>query len=558
MTRSDRDIERLLEKAGQQLASGAPLKAAGLYQKALDQRPGDLEVMTELARALETGDELLPACKLYDQIIQLGGGSADLWVATGRCLFELGEFAQSIDAFDRALALDRENAEATHSQARAYFRLGELDRAIRLLRRADQLTDGIGSFLSLASILPNAPGASQREILETRQQLGSRLAESQDPRQRPLRQGTGEPAKVGFLSSFFTSANYMKPVWAVLNELDRDRFEIHLLIDDPGDRKQLVGYKEFTSDKSHRTTGLDNAQLAHKIAELGIDLLVDLNAYASPERVGLFASPPAPIVAGWFNSYATSGMPGIDYIIGDENVVTRREEKFYSEKVVRLPLSYLTFTVAHDTPPVVERTPCSGGAPFTFGSLITQYKITPQVIAAWSKILRRSPGSRLLLANRALGSIENRNWLAARFEKHGIGADRLLLLPPADHLTYLRYYDRIDLALDGFPYNGGTTTMEAIWQGVPVLTFNGDRWASRTSQSILLQTHLAEFVAPNLRGMIKAAVRLANAPETPARLSEIRRHMRAELEQSSACDGAAAAREMAKLFDRLLDGEIPA
>ena len=121
----------------------------------------------------------------------------------------------------------------------------------------------------------------------------------------------------------------------------------------------------------------------------------------------------------------------------------------------------------------------------TFGSFASAHKITDPVVAAWSRILLGAPTARLLLRNQLLNEPSNRLALMARFARHGVTPDRLLLSGGAEHFDFLRGYDDVDIALDTFPYNGGTTTTEALWQGVPVLTFNGDRWASRTSRSLL-------------------------------------------------------------------------
>ncbi len=221
----------------------------------------------------------------------------------------------------------------------------------------------------------------------------------------------------------------------------------------------------------------------------GVQILVDLSAYSVPQRLPLFTQHVAPVTIAWFNAFATSGLPGFDYIVGDERVVYDGEERFFTEKILRLPMSYLTFEVTHAAPPIVPP-PCLQNRYLTFGSLVSQYKITPPVLDAWAEILRRTDGTRLLLANTALRSIHNRSYVLERFTERGVDAERLILEGPAEHFAYLEKYNRIDVALDAFPYNGGTTTMEAIWQGVPVLTFAGDRWASRTSQSLLHETPL--------------------------------------------------------------------
>ena len=130
--------------------------------------------------------------------------------------------------------------------------------------------------------------------------------------------------------------------------------------------------------------------------------------------------------------------------------------------------------------PPISDPPCLSKTGVTFGSLASQYKLTNEVIAAWSQILSLTPNSSLLLKNKHLASSTTQEFVRTLFAKCGIAAERILLEGPSEHYEFLQAYERIDLALDPFPYNGGTTTTEAIWQGVPVITFAGDRWASRT------------------------------------------------------------------------------
>jgi predicted O-linked N-acetylglucosamine transferase (SPINDLY family) len=170
------------------------------------------------------------------------------------------------------------------------------------------------------------------------------------------------------------------------------------------------------------------------------------------------------------------------------------------------------------------------------------------VIAAWSTILRQAPGARLLIRNRALGEPSNRTALCERFRRHGILSEQLRLDGPADHAAFLAAYAEVDIALDPFPYSGGTTTMEALWQGVPVLSFNGDRWASRTSRSLLLAAGLADWCRPDLADYIAQAVALARSPATPTMLARLRETMRARLLASPVCDTAGLCRAIEALY----------
>jgi predicted O-linked N-acetylglucosamine transferase (SPINDLY family) len=342
----------------------------------------------------------------------------------------------------------------------------------------------------------------------------------------------------------------MKPVWGLINRHDRIAFRIDLLSDKKSD-SSMSGYKPFPTDTITDVSSLNDAQLAEFIASREIDILVDLSAYSHQRRLSFFLQKIAPITIAWFNMFATSGFPGFDLIVGDKHVVLSEEEPFYTEQVVRLPCSYLTFQVNYEVPDVAPL-PCLASGRFTFGSLVSQYKITPPVIDAWAEILRRCPESRLLLANSELKSPSNRSYLIDKLVSRGIEPERLLLLPPAPHHTYLKYYDQIDLALDAFPYNGGTTTMEALWQGVPVLTKNGDRWAARTSQSLLLESHLSGFVASDQSAYIEQAVQWATHKSSWLELSTLRNNMREQLLASRVCDCDLLTREMESLFRRCL------
>lgn len=547
------DGEAVLENAAQAIRDGRPDRATEILQAALQVDPTNRDCLAALANVLRTSGRRKEAFSIYNRLIALGDVSAATWNTVGEALVSGREYAQAVGFFRESLSVE-ENAGARHNLGQALFKLGEIDEAVEHLEAAARASGEAVAWTALASVVPGAPGTSADGILALRRDFADWLAASplaahaKPP--TPRHRMAGERIRIGYVSSWFTGANYMKPVWALINNHDRSRLQVHLFSDSPPDA-ELVGYDPDPDDRLHSTGDLDNTQLAEIISGQGIDVLIDLNAYSTPRRLGLFTAPPAPVTAGWFNMYATSGLPGFHYIIGDDEVVKPGEDAHYSETVLRLPMSYLTFITAHRTPPVVDP-PCLANGHITFGSLITQYKMTGQVIAAWANILNDAPTARLFLANRAMEQTENRNWLAGRFAEHGVDPDRIDIAGGAPHYEYLKNYDRMDFALDAFPYNGGTTTMEAIWQGVPVLTFDGDRWASRTSQTLLKRTHLGGYVAESCQAMVAQAIRLASDPGTPAELQRLRHAMRGELEHAPVCDAPALARAMEELLEDAL------
>jgi len=234
----------------------------------------------------------------------------------------------------------------------------------------------------------------------------------------------------------------------------------------------------------------------------------------------------------WLGYVGTTGLATMDYLIGDRFVTPAEDDRFYREAVYRLPGSYLCFS-----PPAVPietaSLPCLQGAPITFGSCNSLYKLTEHVLDLWARILLAVPGSRLLLKNYHLTKPVFADQIIGRLARSGIGEERLLLSDAAPRDEILATYNQIDIALDPFPYGGGTTTAEALWMGVPVITWRGDRFVGRVSESILTTAGMSEFVATSTDEYVDKAVALA--ADLP-RLAALRAGLRDRLVQSPLCD----------------------
>ena len=236
-------------------------------------------------------------------------------------------------------------------------------------------------------------------------------------------------------------------------------------------------------------------------------------------------------------------MEAFDYAVADRVVLPPAEEPWCTERVLRLDGSYLAFGVSYRVPEVALP-PSSRGQPFTFGCLAPQYKISPAVVAVFARILVRAPHSRLLLRNVCLDDVGNRAAIRRQFTRLGVKAAQLRLEGFAHHYSFLKTYDRIDVALDTFPYSGGTTTMEALWQGVPILALAGDRWVARIAASLLQAAGLGEWVLPNRSEFIRRAVQLASSAAEAERLFGLRATMRRKLAASAACQSGSLCRQL--------------
>ena len=460
----------------------------------------------------------------------------------GSALLDTDREAEAIESLERAHALEPEHPGALHNLGKAQHRLGLVDEAVASFRAALDVNDDAVHRGARATIIPGAPSAANADVLEARRAFAERDLPS--PRFRFPEQRTPGPLRVGYLSSFFDSANWMKPVWGLVNRHDRDAVAVHLLSDATEAECAASGYRPDARDTFVSIRRLDNDRAAERIAAAELDLLVDLNAFSAPGRLPLVASRPTRGVAGWFNHFATTGSAAYDYLIGDPVVIRPDEEPYYTEGILRVPGTYLTFDVAYPVPPV-EEAPARRNGCVTFGCFASHYKLTPEVLRAWAAILDGAPGARLLVKNRTLAADCNRTALLERFRVHGVDPERIALEPGAPHFDYLAAYARVDVALDPYPYNGGTTTSEALWQGVPVLCIEGDRWAARQGASLLRAAGLDEFVARDEADYLARGIELGRGFE------DGRLELRERLAASRMMDTKAFARDMERLYARM-------
>jgi tetratricopeptide (TPR) repeat protein len=556
---SEAGVARLIKTATDLFSKENNTEALTHLSEAVARYPHDDVLATKHADALRLNSQFGKAVAEYRRALGLDETNFDAWYGLGLADYELGADGEAAESFRRALALTA-NVSAVHLElGKALFYLGEIDAALDHIRQAAETPDpelrrrAIGT---IACIVPGSPRATNASILEDRRVWAQIEAAREGPPNPSIQRPHAPQGKLrlGYCSKFFHTRNWMKPVWGVINHHDRSAFEIHLFSDGLPPSAES-GYQADPLDHVHDIRDLSNADVASLVTRTGIDILVDLNGYSFQRRLGFLMRRPAPVNVGWFNMYATSGIDAFDYIVGDAVVIPTAEEQFYCERVLRVPGSYLAYSVLYPVPDVAPP-PCLAAGFITFASLCSQYKINDEVIEAWAMILRQAPEARLLIKNAALGDSTNRAALHERFGRWEIPPTRVLLEGPAKHEAFLAAYERVDIALDTFPYNGGTTTMEALWQGVPVLTFNGDRWASRQSRSLLLAAGLDDWVMPDRDAYIARAVTLARSPTTAVELASLRATLRERLARSPVCDSAGLCRALEGIYRQVAKRKI--
>ncbi len=536
-------------------------EAIASYEHARELAPAiaDFSFLMDLGALLHAVGRKRQAAREYQAAAEADPKSLMALYNVGAIALELSDEAVAKAFFLKVLELDSQNMKARHNLGQAHFNLGEIDEALACYMESAKLGAGFQAESMLALGSPMSPSITDSIIRQIRWTWARRFM-PRVPRDKtfPQRRAVGlldldgqplvdvrrRKLKIGYVSSYFHDRNWMKPVWGLINRHDRRQFAVALFSHAP-EAPVTSGYQPADDDELYHIQDLSNEELAKRIEAAEVDILVDLNAYSEVPRLAVYQHKPAPVVVAWFNMFATSGLPGIDYLVGDDVVIRPAEEPHYVEKIKRLPGTYLAFEVFGEVPEVSEQPCLATDQPWTFGSLCSLYKITPVVIDLWSRILQQVPDSQLLIRNVGLGSEANAEYFRQRFTDCGVDPERLLLEGPTNHYDYLATYGRIDLALDTFPYTGGTTTSEALWQGVPLVTRTGDRWLPRISESLLRAAGLEEFVATTDDDYVEIAVRMSQQPDHLARL---RTSMRQRLTSSAACDCEGLARAMEELY----------
>jgi predicted O-linked N-acetylglucosamine transferase (SPINDLY family) len=281
------------------------------------------------------------------------------------------------------------------------------------------------------------------------------------------------------------------------------------------------------------------------VREHEIDILVDLAGHTSDNRLDVFARHPAPIQVSYLGYPNTTALPEIAYRFTDDIADPVGADTYYTEELIRLPGGFLCFNPPQ---PYMDVAPLPAGETgnITFASFNAVHKINRKVIALWSRVLHAVPGSSLLMKAGGLADPETRESIMSGFKQHGILEDRIIFVERTlGYREHLEVYNRCDIALDTFPYNGTTTTFESLWMGLPVITLAGDRHAARVSQSILSRLGLSDMVANDADDYIRLAKELANDRK---RLAKLRSSIRPTMLESRLRNARALAKEIENAY----------
>jgi protein O-GlcNAc transferase len=519
---------------------GQPERGAKHLRKAIERNRNVAEYHVHLSSALIALDQLDEAMVVVRRALKLKPRDAGALGNLGAILLKRGELDAAIAPLQRAIGIDPQLTIAHQNLGGVLLKQGRIDEALHCYRTSVICDpEDRGGYLGIVhclNLLPSATAALIADATRRWARLIERPSHHPGHANAPL---VGRKLRVGYVSADFRRHPVAFFLESVLRAHDRETIEVTCYSNNPRDDETTERLKPL-ADRWRPIRALDTAAAAALVRSDQIDVLVDLSGNTDGHRLPLFLVRPAPIQCTWLGYYATTGLPEIDYIIADDIVLPRGEEALYAEKPWRLPDSYLCFTPP-DLDLAVGALPALRDGAVTFGCCNNVLKVNKQVVAVWSRLLQAMPSSRLLLRSMALSFPQVCAELTRQFVANDIAAERLILLPLAERAVLLATYNEIDIALDPFPYGGGTTTAEALWMGVPVVSIHGDRFTGRVSASMLTTVGLPELVVADEEHYIAKAIELAT--DLP-QLAALRAGLRDRLVSSPLCAAPRFARHL--------------
>lgn len=575
---------KLLALARRQLENGSPDLAYGMGTSGIRQYPNNPELLQLTALAAFEIGQSLEACALCEQALKLDENNHILAYNFATILLHLGRAIEARTWLEKSLKIEQDYAPAHANLGSVLIAFGELDAALAHLDRAihlghetcdvlinrasafrdlGQIDAALENYLSAMKLAPNSAIARSnyllclnytsrpQQVLKKEHESWGRVQHVGEPFQGKF--STGPKIRVGYVSPDFRRHSVAYFLESVLRNHDRGRFEVVCVSNTQRSDSTTERLKQC-ADTWIDIKGCDTKLAVQKIRDAQVHVLFDLAAHTAHNRLDVFGHRSAPIQATWLGYPNTTGLPQMDFRLGDKWTDPAGFESHYSETLVHLDNHFICFSPQQELPEIKEK-PQNSDGPVTFGSFNLLAKINERVVQTWAQILARVPNSKLILKSKQLASTRAQEHYIQLFAAHGIEQERLILRSHVNSFAeHLALYNQMDIALDPFPYNGTTTTCEAFLMGVPVVCLAGERHSCRVGVSLLSAMGLDPCISHSTQDYVKQAVHLANHPQD---LKEMTSGLRQRFLNSRLCDARAFTQDLEKLITGLVQGIIP-
>jgi len=485
-----------------------------------------------LASLLGMRGRLDEAEAIYRQALSRGGEDADILNNLGLALRSLDRLDEAEVCLRRAVAARPGFSKALQTLGGTLLlngRIGEAEEALRAALTAEPRHHAARSDLLFCL---NYRQHTPQEYLTQARRYGDEVSRARSFCFSDWQCPAGDlPLRVGFVSGDLRShpvAHFLRPLLDHLDPSTIRPFGYSTVAQEDATTQELkAAFANWT-----QIHNLGDEAAARKIHADGIHVLIDLSGHTAMNRLPVFAYRPAPLQLTWLGYFASTGVGEIDYLIADPVSVPVEHFDHFTERIWHLPQTRLCFS-APDIDLHVNRLPALDQGHVTFCCFNNLAKLNDEVLALWSEVLASVDGSRLLLKARQLAEDAPRRRLVERIIAAGMDPRRVTLEGPSPHNEYLATFHRADIALDPFPFSGGTTTAESLWMGVPVVTLNGDRLIARQGAGLLSAVGLPDWIAANPRNYVEIAVRAARDIQA---LTDLRAGLRDRVRQSPLFD----------------------
>ncbi|MBF0443981.1 MAG: tetratricopeptide repeat protein [Magnetococcales bacterium] len=516
---------------------GTALQKQGDLDKAYTSFKNAIKIKPDYAQAYcNIGDILTKQGKLADAVVYLQKAitiKPNLAQAHNNfavALHKQGSLTQSIDSCKKALALKPDFAQAYFNIGVALQDQGKLHEAVVSFKQAVAIkADYEDAYSNLLLCCQYIPGQTLGNLLEIHKNWGKNLLAYQKTEIFSFANDTSITRKlrIGLVSSDLGLHPVGYFMAGFLKHHSRQKYEIICYSDRKPD--ELTTILQDYSDCWVATNSMGDNELAQRIYNDNVDILIDLGGHTAKNRLIVFAKRPAPIQISWAGYVGTTGLPTMDYLIADQHYVRVDEDKFYTEHIIRLADSWVSYT----PPPYTPKRDKKRSSRIMLGNFGNPQKINNEMLHVWSQILLKASNTDLLLIYKGMDNPYTVNRINSFFSKAGIDKNRINIVGRLPHQQLLDRYNEIDIALDTLPYSGGLTSFEALWMGVPVITTYGDTFAGRHCASILSSLGLEKLVTNNFAEYIQLCVDLIADPQ---KLALLRYNLHDKMKNSPLCN----------------------
>jgi predicted O-linked N-acetylglucosamine transferase (SPINDLY family) len=499
---------------------GRSVDALDSYNSAIKLNPRFAEAYNNRGNALQGLRRLDEAFDSCNTAIQLNPQFAAAHNNLANIVRELGRLDEALENCSRAIQLDPRFAEAHSNRADTLAELGYLVESEATYRIALSINPHLThTYSNLIFNMNYRDDVTAESIKSEAHRFGELVSSLRTHRYAEWRrQRAPTKLRVGFVSGDLRNhpvGYFTEEIFRRLAQSGVELFAYSTI----GAEDALTTRIKGLFSKWETLVGLSDRSAAAKIYDDDLHILVDLSGHTGLNRLPVFAYKPAPIQVSWLGYCGTTGVTEMDYLLGDPIVTPERDESHFCEKIWRLPDTYWCFSPPKE-PVATGPLPALQNGSITFGCFNNLKKVNPGVISVWSRILRAIPESKLFMKAKQLSNETIRNAIIAQFAAHGVSPERLVLEGHSSRSDYLQAYNKVDIALDTFPYPGGATSLEGLWMGVPFITMKGDRFYSHNGETIAANAGLPDWIADDEQGYIRKAIEVSARPGELASLRQ--------------------------------------